>query len=222
MIKVRESFVGIQGEGKLTGYRTLFIRLAGCNLAMEGHPCLYCDTPYSWEKDTLSVEFTSEQLAKAIDEASMLTATRFITITGGEPLIYGEELHNLLRMIGKFKNVSVETNGTLPIWKQYDYMWSMDLKGPSSGNVDNNCLDNLRKLTSYDQLKFVIADKKDYEWAISMAARVVEPEVIFQPSHGLLSFGELCDMARDDKRIGKIRIMTQQHKIAYPGVETGV
>ena len=207
-MKIIESFRSIQGEGKYIGVPTYFIRSSGCNLR-----CSWCDTSYAFDggKDM------------SLEEIVALTESDYhVSITGGEPMIQPEflELVDMLLDDGKF--ITVETNGSIDVSSiagRENVMISMDVKCPSSKMTDKMILDNIRLLEEKDQVKFVIADEKDLDFAIKTIDQY-EPkaEVIFGAVGGL----NLKYLAEEVvRRKLNVRVLPQLHKIIW-GDEKGV
>ncbi|MBE6524972.1 MAG: radical SAM protein [Thermoplasmata archaeon] len=207
-MKIIEAFRSIQGEGKYIGVPTYFIRSSGCNLR-----CSWCDTSYAFDggKDM------------SLEEIVALTESDYhVSITGGEPMIQPEflELVDMLLDDGKF--ITVETNGSIDISSivgRENVMISMDVKCPSSKMTDKMILDNIRLLEEKDQVKFVIADEKDLDFAIKTIDQY-EPkaEVIFGAVGGL----NLKYLAEEVvRRKLNVRVLPQLHKIIW-GDEKGV
>ncbi len=207
-MKIIESFRSIQGEGKYIGVPTYFIRSSGCNLR-----CAWCDTSYAFDggKDM------------SLEEIVALTESDYhVSITGGEPMIQPEflELVDMLLDDGKF--ITVETNGSIDVSSiagRENVMISMDVKCPSSKMTDKMILDNIRLLEEKDQVKFVIADEKDLDFAIKTIDQY-EPkaEVIFGAVGGL----NLKYLAEEVvRRKLNVRVLPQLHKIIW-GDEKGV
>ena len=155
MINLAEIFFSIQGESSFAGLPCIFIRFAGCNLR-----CNYCDTKFAYE-----TEFTMEisGIMKIIREYSPV---KLVEITGGEPLLQSE-IYDLISALSKENYlILLETNGSLYLGKiPPEVIKIVDVKCPGSGEGDSFLLENLRFLNFDDELKFVIADYKDYEWA---------------------------------------------------------
>jgi 7-carboxy-7-deazaguanine synthase len=156
-LNVFETFVSIQGESSYAGLTCFFIRLAGCNLS-----CRYCDTPAAREKGH------AREIDELVSEACASKAS-IIEITGGEPLIQdgtvqlAEALH---RQSGC--TVLIETNGSLDISRIPDGVTAIvDVKTPGSGQGGSFEMANLRRLRPHDEVKFVLQDRADYEWAKS-------------------------------------------------------
>lgn len=207
-MKIIEAFRSIQGEGKYIGVPTYFIRSSGCNLR-----CVWCDTSYAFDggKDM------------SLEEIVALTESDYhVSITGGEPMIQPEflELVDMLLDDGKF--ITVETNGSIDVSSiagRENVMISMDVKCPSSKMTDKMILDNIRLLEEKDQVKFVIADEKDLDFAIKTIDQY-EPkaEVIFGAVGGL----NLKYLAEEVvRRKLNVRVLPQLHKIIW-GDEKGV
>ena len=229
IIPINEVFTSPNGEGITTGLMTLFIRTAGCNFAIEGHPCKWnpnenpgCDTPYAWYPNQCKFSATPEQLIQEIDKEMLIAGIREICLTGGEPL-YHNGIEESIKYWDKKYHLLVETNGSLPIWKS-DACWSLDIKCPSSNNAEYNYYQNLELLTQKDQVKFIISNRDDFNFARDIVkSRVVLTNVIFQPAWKLLSHAELIEWVKNDRDIaGIVRIGSQNHKYWYPRRKRGV
>ena len=175
-MKVSELFYSLQGEGKEAGRPTSFIRTAGCNLH-----CTYCDTTYAY---TGGKTMTIDEILRDLDQYP----TRLCCLTGGEPLLQPDAETLVSALILNGYHVSVETNGSLiiqPLIHHDDLIISMDIKCPSSGMTDRMKLENLDMLRATDQLKFIITDKHDYDFAKDLLLRHHPAcEVFFQPVWG--------------------------------------
>ena len=159
-LKLTEIFYSLQGEALSFGLPTIFIRLTGCPLR-----CTYCDTTYSF---TGGERFSIDDIMAKI---STYPCKR-VCITGGEPLAQPNVLPLMHTLIAHGYEVSLETAGALSVAQVPDAVSKvMDLKSPSSGEVDKNLWDNLNHLTKHDQIKIVIADKQDYNWAKDMLTK---------------------------------------------------
>ena len=175
-MKINEIFYSIQGEGAWTGLPNIFIRTTGCNLR-----CSFCDTKYAYNKGR---EMTLNEIIKKIKQYPC----KYVCITGGEPLLQKDIIYLIDELLKKGYKISIETNGSLTIEKLLDkksLMISLDIKCPSSNMYENNYLENINFLKKDDQLKFVIKNKKDYEYA----KRILEKykplcTVFFQPVWG--------------------------------------
>jgi len=209
-LRITEIFLSLQGEADTAGIPTAFVRLTGCPLR-----CRYCDTAYAFSGG--HVETLSSILSRVADYG-----VRHVTVTGGEPLAQracGELLHELCEAGYR---VSLETGGALDIGGiDPRVVRVMDLKTPGSGECDRNRFENIALLKSGDQVKFVICDRADYEWA---RARLREHrlhercEVLFSPSHGQQDARELAEWILADRL--PVRFQIQLHKILW-GDERG-
>ncbi|UXZ05840.1 7-carboxy-7-deazaguanine synthase QueE [Moraxella nasicaprae] len=155
-LKLTEIFYSLQGEALSAGLPTIFVRLTGCPLR-----CVYCDTTYSF---TGGQRFSIEQI---INEVGRYPCKR-ICITGGEPLAQPNAIALMERLLSLGYEISLETAGALSVQNvPIQVSKVMDLKTPSSGEVDKNLWENIDYLTPHDQLKIVIADRADYDWAVA-------------------------------------------------------
>lgn len=206
-IKINEIFKSIQGEGIQTGLPTTFIRTTGCNLR-----CSWCDTKYAYDEGR---KMTIEEI---VDRCKNLTVKR-ICLTGGEPLIHGEKSVGLIKqLIKEGFEVLVETNGAVDVSNlPKETMISLDIKCPSSGMSEKMIYENLGFLKKKDQVKFVINDAKDYDFAKKIVEKhKIEDKtnVIFQPVHGDNDFTKLLiKKVLDDKL--NIRVGLQIHKFIW-------
>ncbi|WP_323842399.1 MULTISPECIES: 7-carboxy-7-deazaguanine synthase QueE [unclassified Moraxella] len=155
-LKLTEIFYSLQGEGLTSGLPTIFIRLTGCPLR-----CSYCDTTYSF---TGGVRLSLDDILADIAQYPC----KRVCVTGGEPLAQPNAIALMKLLIDQGYEVSLETAGALSV-KEVPVQVSkvMDLKTPSSGECKRNLWENLDYLTAHDQLKIVIADRTDYEWAVA-------------------------------------------------------
>lgn len=197
-IKVCEIFASIQGEGREIGKPTVFIRLSGCNLR-----CSWCDTKYALEEGR---EFSLEEIIAKVNGFNLST----VSITGGEPMTQRTGLRELVRELKRIGyRISLETNGTLYdewIFSNVDSV-SMDAKPPSSGEKSD--LSILKKLSAKDQVKIIIADGRDYDFAKEILKKT-SVEVILQPAGGT-GVKELADRVMADRL--DVRVLPQLHKI---------
>lgn len=213
-LKICEIFHSLQGESSRAGMRCAFMRLAGCNL-----DCHWCDTRYSFEEE--GRELTLGMILEAIRPYR----SRLVEITGGEPLLQPATPEFAAMLVRDGHEVLVETNGSLDISVlPYPIVRIMDLKTPSSGMAARNRLPNLAHLRRGDEVKFVIADRMDYEWARTMIgdadypARVVT--TLFSPVRDRIESAELADWIVDDKL--DVRLNLQLHRVIWPGIDRGV
>jgi 7-carboxy-7-deazaguanine synthase len=203
-VNIYETFQGIQGESTWAGALCFFIRLAGCNLR-----CRYCDTTQAYEPGR------DVEIAELVREAVTSTAA-IIEITGGEPLIQAgfRELATELRdKTGK--PVLVETNGSCDISLVPEGVITiMDIKCPGSGQNEAMNLANLKRLRRTDEVKFVLSDRNDYDWAkefVLSHSLVSVCNVLFSPVYGVLPADSLGKWIIRDGL--KVRLQMQLHKI---------
>ena len=204
-LRITEIFYSLQGESRSSGYATVFIRLTGCPLR-----CEYCDTAYAFKGG----EWYS--FDNILTEAKKYN-TKYVTVTGGEPLAQKKCTDLLKILCDEGYEVSLETSGALDI-SVVDKRVSrvMDLKTPASKEEEKNLYTNIDLLTSHDQLKFVICDRNDYEWAV---AKIKEYdlfsicEVLFSTSHQQLKPQTLADWILEDQLA--VRFQMQLHKYLW-------
>lgn len=204
-LRLTEIFLSVQGESRSVGWPTVFVRLTGCPLR-----CQYCDTAYAFHGgDWWDIEAILAEVAKH--------GVRHVCVTGGEPLAQKRCLALLERLCDAGYEVSLETSGALDI-AGVDPRVSrvMDLKTPGSKEAHRNRLENLPLLTAHDQLKFVICNRADYDWAKQMLATHAldqRCEVLFSPSQGELAPRELAEWIIADRL--PVRFQLQLHKVLW-------
>lgn len=202
-MRICEHFRSLQGEGLTIGVPTYFVRTAGCNL-----DCEWCDTKYAREDP--GIEVTVDQVME------MIGSSANVCVTGGEPLLQSDMPELLNRLLNGGKKVVLETNGSVDLSGVPDHpglIISMDIKCPTSGMDAEMRLANLTMLTSKDQLKFVIADKKDLYYAIRfMEDHPTDANIIFTPVGGI----DLEAIADEVVMRGlDVRVLPQLHKIIW-------
>ena len=201
-LRITEVFYSLQGESKTVGKPTVFVRLTGCPLR-----CQYCDTAYAFEGGEIVL------LESLIADVQSYQC-KYVTVTGGEPLAQPNCLLLLKMLCDAELNVSLETSGAMSI-ESVDNRVSvvMDLKTPSSLESDRNDYGNISYLKEKDQVKFVICDRGDYDWAkakldqYDLQAKV--GEILFSPSFEQLAAAELAQWVLDDA-LG-VRMQLQLH-----------
>jgi 7-carboxy-7-deazaguanine synthase len=205
-LRITEIFYSLQGESRTLGLPTVFVRLTGCPLR-----CVYCDTEYAFHGG-------ERQSLDDILAAVAAYSPRYVCVTGGEPLAQ-PECHTLLTLLcDAGYQVSLETSGALPV-ANVDPRVSkvMDLKTPASGEVHRNLMDNVDHISKHDQIKFVLCDRADYDWARFQldSYKLVERagEVLFSPSFGQLSATDLANWIVADNL--PVRFQMQLHKILW-------
>lgn len=204
-LRVSEIFFSLQGETSRIGLPTVFIRLTGCPLR-----CGYCDTAYAFNGgETLSIAGILGQVASY--------KTKYVTVTGGEPMAQKHCLSLLVALCDAGYSVSVETSGALDL-SGVDSRVSkiMDIKTPGSGEVDSNLWSNLSVLTPHDEIKFVLCDEGDYRWArevmLSRDLQRICP-VLLSPVHGNLDPTLLANWILRDQL--PVRMQVQLHKLLW-------
>jgi len=204
-LQISEIFHSLQVESRTSGFPTVFIRLTGCPLR-----CHYCDTEYA---------FTGGEvlLLDSILSDIKPYQTKYITVTGGEPLAQKECLTLLTMLCDAGYEVSLETSGAISLLGVDPRVCIvMDLKTPASGEADKNIWQNLQYLKDDDQIKFVICDRDDYDWmkTISDAHDLYQRcEILVSPSFGEINHKELADWIVEDKL--PVRFQLQLHKLLW-------
>jgi 7-carboxy-7-deazaguanine synthase len=204
-MKVCEIFRSIQGESSYAGMPCTFVRLSGCNLR-----CTYCDTAYAYEE---GVELTEDEI---ISEVSLI-GCGLVEVTGGEPLFQKGTIHLLERLLNEGHNVLLETNGSLSIMDVDPRATViMDVKTPGSSMSGEMDLMNLDYLKPSDEVKFVIVDRADYEWARAFVAAhglADRCRVLFSPAFGLVDPMDLSSWMLHDRL--NVRLGLQLHKYIF-------
>lgn len=203
-MKIYSIFKSIQGEGITIGAPTVFIRTSGCPLR-----CTYCDTAQAFDEGE---EMSLDDIVSRVGEHR----ARTICLTGGEPLAQRDAYRLIERLLGKHFVVVVETSGAIPLDEMpcdENLSISMDIKCPSSGESARMIFDNIELLGPTDQLKFVISDGQDYDFAKDVI-REHGPlcEVVFTPVGGK----DLKDLAERVLKDGlEVRVLPQLHKFIW-------
>jgi 7-carboxy-7-deazaguanine synthase len=212
MLRVNEIFHSIQGESTHAGRPCVFVRLTGCNLR-----CVWCDTAYAFhEGESLAV-------AEVVERVSAYGCD-LVEVTGGEPLLQAEAIDLMGALLARGHEVMLETGGSLPIDDvPAGVRRIIDVKCPGSGESDRNRWENMLTLRAGDELKFVIADRADYEWAVdilSERALLQKATVLFSAVADRLPAGELARWVLADRL--PVRVQLQLHKILWPAAVRGV
>ena len=205
-LRITEIFYSLQGETSLTGLPTVFVRLTGCPLR-----CEYCDTTYAFKGgDWLQ----SDEIIKQVSDFD----AQYVCVTGGEPLAQKDCQLLLKDLCDKGFTVSLETSGSIDIQSVDPRVIKIvDVKTPGSAEQEKNLIKNFQYLTPTDQIKFVICDRQDYEWArfkldeYRLADRV--DEVLFSPSFGQIESAELAEWILADNL--PVRFQVQLHKLLW-------
>ena len=210
-LRISEIFYSLQGESRTIGLPTVFIRLTGCPLR-----CRWCDSAYAFNGgQMIELDGILEQVAGY--------PARLVTVTGGEPLAQPGALALMQRLCDANYQVSIETSGALDV-AGIDPRVSvvMDLKAPGSDESHRNRWENLDALSAKDQIKFVIADRADYEWSsLSIDQHRLSDrvgEVLMSPVHGELEPKALAEWILADG--APVRMQLQMHKYLW-GEEPG-
>lgn len=214
-LQVNEIFLSIQGEGTRAGAPCTFVRLAGCNLN-----CTWCDTPYARS------EGRTMDLSDILVEVTVLGCRR-VEVTGGEPLIQPAAPELLRRLCEAGCETLLETNGSIDLAPVDPRVVKIvDFKCPASGEQESNLWSNVAHLRAGDEVKFVVADRGDFEFARravaahNLTARCAA--VFFCPAFGRLEPRELATWMLDMGNGPDVRLGLQLHRMIWPDTERGV
>ncbi|MCW8973721.1 MAG: 7-carboxy-7-deazaguanine synthase QueE [Gammaproteobacteria bacterium] len=209
-LRISEIFLSLQGEADAVGWPTVFVRLTGCPLR-----CDYCDTEYAfsggewWRIEAVVAEVAHYNV-------------RHVCVTGGEPLAQKGCLALLTQLCDTGLSVSLETSGALDIaYVDPRVSRVMDIKTPISGEAGKNRYENIAHLTPHDQVKLVIGDRNDYEWACAVVEKydlTARCSVLFSPVFGRIEPRVLADWILEDRL--DVRFQLQLHKLLW-GDEPG-
>lgn len=204
-LRITEIFHSLQGESRTVGWPTVFVRLTGCPLR-----CVYCDTAYAFsggERMTIP-----EILARVRPYGA-----RYVTVTGGEPLAQKACLPLLNALADERYEVSLETGGAFDVADvDARVVKVVDLKTPSSGEVERNRYENMSLLGPRDQVKFVIMNDDDYRWSVGKMRELglsERCEVLFSPAAGYQEPSELAERILRDRL--PVRFQLQLHKLLW-------
>ncbi len=206
---INEIFYSIQGETSRSGIPTTFVRLTGCPLR-----CSYCDTKYAFK----------EGIKKSFDEILIeinQNKTKYITITGGEPLAQKNILLFMKELCDLEYSVSIETSNAYTI-EEIDPRVSviLDIKTPASNEADKNLVKNYNHLKSFDEIKFVICNLSDFNWSkkyIEQYNLTSTCQIIFSPSYEEMPLSELADLILRDGL--NVRLQAQLHKTIWGPID---
>jgi 7-carboxy-7-deazaguanine synthase len=204
-LRITEIFYSLQGETRTVGLPTVFVRLTGCPLR-----CGYCDTAYAFSGgENYSIDDVLNKVAEY--------GAHYVTVTGGEPLAQKACYELLQKLCDAGYEVSLETSGALDI-SQVDGRVTkvVDIKTPGSKECERNLFKNIEYIFPHDQIKFVICNRTDYEWSkeiINQYQLTDLCEVLFSPSYGEQSAGELADWILEDRL--PVRYQIQLHKALW-------
>jgi 7-carboxy-7-deazaguanine synthase len=213
MLTVNEIFYSIQGESTRAGQPCVFVRLTACDLR-----CSWCDTAYAFHEGR---KRTLDEVLRDVDQYGC----GLVEITGGEPLLQEDVYPLMQRLLDSGRTVLLETGGHRSISSvPDDVIKIVDVKCPGSGESDKNDWSNLEALSPHDEVKFVIADRRDFDYATDVVVRHRLAgrcaAILFSPVHGVLHPRTLSDwMLAEDV---PARLQVQLHKYIWPASTRGV
>ena len=217
-LRVTEIFHSIQGESTWAGIPCTFVRLTGCPLR-----CVWCDTEYAFHGGE---RMTLDEIVRRVEEIG----TPLVELTGGEPLVHGNAFVLAAMLLDRGYTVLVETSGAVDVaGLDARAHRIMDVKCPGSGEVERNLWSNLDHLTARDEVKFVIADRADYDWAVDIVrtrgldAKVLGGQlraILFSPVWNSVDFQELAEWVLADRL--PVRYQIQLHKVIWGANVPGV
>ncbi|MFZ2163401.1 MAG: 7-carboxy-7-deazaguanine synthase QueE [Sideroxyarcus sp.] len=209
-LRISEIFFSLQGETSRVGLPTVFVRLTGCPLR-----CNYCDTTYAFSGgQTMTLDAILAEVARH--------AAHYVTVTGGEPLAQKNCLSLLRALCDAGYAVSLETGGALDVsGVDARVVKVLDLKTPGSGEMEKNLWSNLEYLNPHDEIKFVLCDEADYQWAKQVLTEhklAQRCEVLFSPAQGQITARDVAEWILRDHL--PVRLQVQLHKLLW-GNEVG-
>ena len=213
MLTINEIFHSIQGESTHTGRPCVFVRLTACDLR-----CSWCDTPYAFTEGT---KMSVTDVLTRVEEFEC----DLVEITGGEPLLQRDVYPLMQQLLDSGRTVLLETGGHLSIKDvPASVIRILDVKCPGSGEAAKNHWENLDLLTRQDEVKFVIRDRADYEYARDVVADHAlvgrTAAVLFSPVHDVLPSKDLAAWMLDDRL--QVRLQLQAHKYIWGADVRGV
>jgi len=213
MLTVNEIFHSIQGESTHAGERCVFVRLTACDLR-----CSWCDTPYAFHEGR---KMPVDEVLAQVDEYDCPV----VELTGGEPLLQKDAYELMDRLLASGRTVMIETGGHISLERvPRSVIKVVDVKCPGSGEAHRMDWTNLDRLAPHDELKFVLKDRTDYEYARDVlrqhdvASRVAA--VHFSPVHGVLEARDLASWVLEDRL--PVRVQLQVHKYIWDPSTRGV
>ncbi len=213
MLTVNEIFHSIQGESTYAGRRCVFVRLTACDLR-----CSWCDTPYAFH------EGRKMSLGEILAEVERHDCD-IVELTGGEPLLQKEVYPLMQRLLDRGQTVLIETGGHVSLERVPPAVHTiMDVKCPGSGEAHTTNWENLDRLDANDEVKFVIKDRTDYDYACDVLRRHALQDkvaaVLFSPVHGVLDPKALSEWVLADRL--PVRVQLQVHKYIWSPETRGV
>jgi 7-carboxy-7-deazaguanine synthase len=213
MLTVNEIFHSIQGESTRAGEPCVFVRLTACDLR-----CSWCDTAYAFHEGR---KMSVDDVVAAVDAHGC----PLVEITGGEPLLQDDVYPLMERLLAGGRTVMLETGGHRPITRvPAAVVKIVDVKCPGSGEADSNDWTNLQALAPHDEVKFVVGDRADYEYARDVIARyglaARAAAVLLSPVHGVLEPKILSEWMLADRLPARLQL--QLHKFIWPAHTRGV
>jgi 7-carboxy-7-deazaguanine synthase len=213
MLTVNEIFNSIQGESTRAGQPCVFVRLTACDLR-----CSWCDTPYAFHEGR---KMSVDEVIAEVDRYNC----PLVEITGGEPLLQADVYPLMETLLSRGQTVMLETGGHRPITRVPGAVFKIvDVKCPGSGEADKNDWDNLSRLAPHDEVKFVVRDRADYEFAREVMARHDLPAraaaVLLSPVHGVLDPKTLSAWMLADHLPARLQL--QLHKYIWDPAARGV
>ncbi|HEY2151892.1 MAG TPA: radical SAM protein [Vicinamibacterales bacterium] len=213
MLTVNEIFHSIQGESTHAGRPCVFVRLTACDLR-----CSWCDTPYAFHEGR---KMSIDEVIAAVDGYGC----PLVEVTGGEPLLQDDVYALMERLLADGREVMLETGGHRPIDRvPAAVVKIVDVKCPASSESDKNDWSNLDRLSPHDQVKFVVQDRADYEFALAVIAKhdliSRTAAVLISPVHGVLDAATLSAWMLADRTPARLQL--QLHKFIWSPSTRGV
>jgi 7-carboxy-7-deazaguanine synthase len=213
MLTVNEIFYSVQGESTYAGRPCVFVRLTACDLR-----CSWCDTPYAFH------EGSKRSLEDVLREVEAYDCP-LVEVTGGEPLLQEGVYPLMTSLLARGKTVLLETGGHRSTARvPADVVTILDVKCPGSGESERNCWENLKTVRPHDEVKFVVKDRTDYEYAKAVISQRSLPDrvaaILLSPVHGVLDPKTLSEWVLADRL--PVRVQLQLHKYIWSPDTRGV
>lgn len=211
-VRLTEIYASVQGESTHVGKPCVFVRLARCNLR-----CVWCDSAFTFTGGTVTL------VASVLEQVRAL-GIHTVEVTGGEPLLQPGVIPLMEGLLAAGHEVLLETSGSLTTAEVPEGVHVvLDLKAPDSGESGANLWENLERLRPTDEVKIVLASRRDYEWALEVL-RTRAPQarvpVLLSTAYGLLDARELAEWMVADRVPARLQL--QLHKVLWPPDERGV